>query len=321
MRPVRSPLFYLLGLFLLAAFVAFSININSYFLSDDFVQIGKVLHGDFSVSWGQEHGGFFRPLFIWSYVVDSRIWGARPFGYHLTNVIFHGLNAFLVFKLASKLLQRFASKSSARTGVAIAAAALFLLHPSHTEAVTWISGRADLIATFFVLVSLLAYLAYANSARTWRLIASLACFVMALLAKESAVCLPFLILVISFAAPDRMGQAIGQILKTFALFLSILVGFIIIRALVIGSVIGGYGTAQHLNFSRGWIRDRLLEASVRSVLPPLPITWLSFLFKPLQSPIFYLIAVIAIAPMGTIVLVRRRLYDAPKRKLQNRFLL
>jgi len=321
MRPVRSPQFYLLGLFLLAAFVAFSININSYFLSDDFVQIGKVLQRDFSVSWGQEHGGFFRPLFIWSYVIDSHIWGARPFGYHLTNVIFHGLNAFLVFKLAAKLLQRFAPTSRRGTGLAIAAAALFLLHPSHTEAVTWISGRADLIATFFVLASLLAYLAYANNARTSRLIVSLACFLMALLAKESAICLPFLILVVSVASPDRMGQAIGQILKTFALFLSILVGFIIIRALVISSIIGGYGTAQHLNFSPGWIRDRLLEASVRSVLPPLPITWLSFLFKPLQSPIFYLIVVIAIATMATIALVRRRLYDAPARKLQNRFLL
>ncbi|HBB94977.1 MAG TPA: hypothetical protein DC054_06270 [Blastocatellia bacterium] len=321
MRPVRSPQFYLLGLFLLAAFVAFSININSYFLSDDFVQIGKVLHRDFSVSWGQEHGGFFRPLFILSYVIDSRVWGARPFGYHVTNVISHGLNAFLVFKLASKLLQRFAPASSGGTGVAIAAAALFLLHPSHTEAVVWISGRADLIATFFVLASLLAYLAYANNARTWRLIASLGCFALALLAKESAICLPFLILVVSAASPDRRGQAIGQILKTFALFLSILVGFIIIRALVIGSIIGGYGTAQHLNFSPGWIRDRLLEASVRSVLPPLPITWLSFLFKPLQSPIFYLIVVVAIATMATVALARRRLYDTPARKLQNRFLL
>src|SRR2546429_5627927 len=125
MRPVRSLQVNLLGLFLLAAFVAFSININSYFLSDDFVQIGKVLHRDFSVSWGQEHGGFFRPLFIWSYVIDSRIWGARPFGYHFTNVMLHGLNAFLVFKLASKLVQSFAPTSSGRRGVAIAAGSLF----------------------------------------------------------------------------------------------------------------------------------------------------------------------------------------------------
>ena len=273
------------------------------------------------MSWGQEHGGFFRPLFIWSYVIDSRIWGARAFGYHVTNVLFHGLNGFLVFKLAARLIRRFALTSGGETVVAIAAAALFLLHPSHTEAVTWISGRADLIATFFVLASLLAYLAYAESAHASRLMASLGCFVLALLAKESAICLPFLILVISVVMRDRLGQRVGQILKTFALYLSILVGFIIIRAFVIGSIIGGYGTAQHLNFSPGWIRDRLLEAAVRSVLPPLPTAWLSFLFKPLQSPVFYVIAVVAIATMATVAVGRRRLYDSPARKLQNRFLL
>src|SRR2546430_13900687 len=63
-------------------------------------------------------------------------------------------------------------------------------------------------------------------------------------------------------------------------------GFIVVRAFFIVSIIGGYGTTQHVNFSPGWIRDRLLEASVRSVLPALPIAWLSFLYKPLQSPIF-----------------------------------
>src|SRR3979411_1798777 len=100
MKSLRLPAqFYLLGLFVLAALLAFSINLNNYFLSDDFVQIGKVLSGDFSFTWGLEHGGFFRPLFIWSYVIDSRVWGMHPVGYHLTNVIIHALNSFLVFRL------------------------------------------------------------------------------------------------------------------------------------------------------------------------------------------------------------------------------
>src|SRR3989440_2785490 len=317
----RSPQLYLLGLFLVGALIAFSPNLNSYFLSDDFVQIGKVLHRDFSVSWGQEHGGFFRPLFIWSYLIDSRIWGARPFGYHFTNVILHGLNAFLVFKLALKLVQSFAPTASGRRGVAIAAGSLFLLHPSHTEAVTWISGRADLLATCFLLTSLLAYLGYAARARKSRLSVSLGCFVLALLAKESAICLPFLILVVSVALRGHGRRASSQILKTFVLFLAILAGFIVVRAFFIGSIIGGYGTTQHLNFSPGWIRDRLLEASVRSVLPSLPIAWLSFLYKPLQSPIFFLIVLIAITAIAIAAFVRRRLYEALERRIQNRFLL
>src|SRR5262245_57596080 len=104
MRLRLVPEASLLGLFLLGSLLAFSGNLNSYFLSDDFVQIGKVLHKDFSVAWGHAHGGFFRPLFILSYIIDSRIWHDRSFGYHLTNVVIHAVNSFLVFKVSLDLL-------------------------------------------------------------------------------------------------------------------------------------------------------------------------------------------------------------------------
>jgi hypothetical protein len=317
MRSTRPPQIYLPGLFLLAGLLAFSLNLNSYFLSDDFVQIGKVLHGDFSVAWGQEHGGFFRPLFIFSYVIDSRLWGARPLGFHLTNVILHGLNGFLVFRLAARMLSSVAPAGLMRN-VAIFAAALFLVHPSHSEAVVWISGRADLLATCFVLASLLFYLAYEDKTRRLYLFASIGCFVLALLAKESAVCLPFLILVAGRNLSRR--RNIRHLLLVTSSYIVILFAFVIIRAWFIGGIVGGYGTAQHLNFAPEWIRDRLLEAIVRSVVPPLPVSWSMFLFKPLQSPIFYLIAVVAAAGIAVTVLVRRRRYNAAERKLQNRFL-
>src|SRR4051812_7460825 len=176
MRAIRSPQILLLGLCLVAGLLAFSPNLNSYFLSDDFVQIGKVLHGDYAVAWGQEHGGFFRPLFIWSYVFDSQIWGARPLGYHLTNVILHGLNTFLVFKFAESFLRPAMHEWRERSMVAASAAAFFLLHPSHSEAVVWISGRADLLATFLVLAALLSILSYEERPRTFVLILSLGCF-------------------------------------------------------------------------------------------------------------------------------------------------
>src|SRR6185369_7514920 len=187
---------YLPALFVLAALLAYSSNLNSYFLSDDFVQIGKVLHGDLSVAWGQEHGGFFRPLFILSYIVDSRIWHDRPFGFHLTNILLHALSSLLVFKLGLRLFQdsKLPAKSlKAATG---AAAVLFLVHPSHTEAVTWISGRADLLATLFCLAALWSYCAYVNARRIAYMVLALGLGAVALLAKESAICLPFLILIV-----------------------------------------------------------------------------------------------------------------------------
>jgi len=314
---IRSPQIMLLGLFLLAGLIAFSPNLNSYFLSDDFVQIGKVLHGDYAVAWGQEHGGFFRPLFIWSYLLDSNIWGTRPFGYHLTNVILHSLNAFLVFKLAAGLLKPQNIEPRMKRIAALVAAVLFLLHPSHSEAVVWISGRADLLATLFVLLALLTYLVFEERKQELYLGASLGLFAMALLAKESAICAPFLILLIGLFGRAKL----RRLARVFAMFAAVLILFMFVRARFIGSFIGGYGNTQHLNFAPGWLRDRVLEAIVRSIAPPLPGAWLSFLFKPLQSPVFYLMVLLIAAGAATAILLRRRFYQHADRINQNRFIL
>ena len=316
---MRRPLFpqiYLPALFLLAAVLAFSSNLNSYFLSDDFAQIGKVLHGDFSVSWGQAHGGFFRPLLILSYLIDSRIWHDRPFGYHLTNVLVHALNSFLVFALGLRLLQHLKLPASSTNAATAAAAALFLLHPSHTEAVTWISGRADLLATCFCLGSLWCYCVYIDSERRVYLGLTLVLGAMALLAKESAICLPFLILIVGlYLSRER------RVLVEFSAFAAILVAFILVRGYFLGALVGGYGTGQHLNFAPGWIRDRLLEAVARSVLPTLPAAWSWFLFKPLQSPLFILVALAILGLCAAAIVLRRKLYGASERRKQNRLLL
>jgi hypothetical protein len=316
MRLRLFPQIYLPALFIFAALLAYSSNINSYFLSDDFVQIGKVLHGDFSVAWGQAHGGFFRPLFILSYLIDSRIWHDRPFGYHLTNILIHALNSFLVFKFGLRLFQNLKFPAKLIKAAIGAAAVLFLLHPSHTEAVTWISGRADLLATLFCLATLWCYCAYVDGRRSACLILAFALGAMALLAKESAICLPFLILIVGlYRSRGR------RVLVEFGAFGVILIAFILLRAFFLGSIVGGYGTGQHLNFAPGWIRDRLLEAVARSVLPAVPAAWSWFLFKPLRSPLFILIALAILGSLAGAIVFRRRLYEASERKRQNRLLL
>ena len=312
----------LLGLFLLAALLAFSNTLKHYFLSDDFVQIGKVIGGDNSVAWGRSHGGFFRPLFILSYVIDNAVWGARPFGFHLTNVTVHALNSFLTFLLSLEFVQDMKLDSRTRRAVSIGAAALFLLHPSHTEAVTWISGRADLLATFFSLASILFYLRYTKSTSKSQLRVSIACFTLALLAKEAAICVPFILLAIGLVSERAQPkETLTRLLKIIAPFALILVGFVLVRSFFIGSIVGGYGVNQHLNFSPRWLRDRLLEASVRSVLPSLPAQWSFFLFKPLQSRLFILIAMSTLGLVAAAIVFRRRRYDLLERETQNRFLL
>jgi hypothetical protein len=313
----------ILGIFLLAGLVAFENILNSWFLSDDFAQIGKVLHGDLSVVWGQAQGGFFRPLFILSYLIDAKLWGARPFGFHLTNVVFHSLNAFLTFLLSLRVFEDLKVSAGTKSTIALGAGALFLLHPSHTEAVSWISGRADVFATFFCLASLLFYLGYAQRRSGSRLTLSLFCFTAALLAKESAVCLPLLVIALGiFNGPARLDRkTFCRQLPVFALYFSILGVFVAVRYVFIGSLVGGYGVSQHLNFSPGWLRDRLLEGIVRSVLPALPNSWTWFLFKPLQSRVFILLSLACAGLIVAAIIFRRRWYDLSARWEQNRFLI
>ena len=319
----KRPTNIILGLFLLGGFVAYSNIINSYFLSDDFAQIGKILGGDLSVVWGKAHGGFFRPLFILSYLIDIKIWGARPLGFHLTNVVLHSLNAFLTFILSLRMVESLKLTAGTKRAIAIGAGALFLLHPSHTEAVSWISGRADLIATFFCLASLLSYLAYARTKRTSQLALSLLCFALALLAKESAICLPFLVVVVGiFAGHGRQDRKNRRhFLTCSALYVSILLVFVAVRSAFIGSLVGGYGISQHLNFSPSWLRDRLLEASVRSILPSLPSQLSRFLFKPLQSRVFILFSLACVGLVAAMTFLRRRWHGPSERSEQNRFLI
>lgn len=314
----------LLPLSLLLAFIAYYPILNSYFLSDDFVQIGKVIEGDWSLVWGREHGGFFRPLFILSYIIDSLIWGDRPLGYHVTNLLLHGLNSYLVYNLSLSLLgPQNLAEDSAR-GISLAASLLFLLHPSHTEAVSWISGRADLLATLFCLAALLAYVFHIEKGRTRYLLLSLIFFALALLSKESAASLPLILFAVGsyYGAGDgRRRAALMRALKTSALFFTLLLFFVVLRRASLGGWLGGYGADQHLNFSPGWIRDRFLQASIRSVLPSFPVELSQVLLKPLKSTAFILFAIASVCLIALLLRRRRQLLDKVGRRTQNRLVL
>ncbi|MBD0373118.1 MAG: glycosyltransferase family 39 protein [Pyrinomonadaceae bacterium] len=312
-------------LFLLLSFIAYYSILNSYFLSDDFAQIGKVLEGDWSLAWGREYGGFFRPLFILSYIIDSRVWGERPFGYHLTNTLLHALNSCLVYSLTRRLLRPQKLTEDAMRVISLVAGLLFLVHPSHTEAVSWISGRADLLATVFCLTSLLAFISYVEKRRALYLLLAGLSFALALLSKESAVSLPFILFAFAlyFAKVERRATAASLLraLKQSALFVPLLLLFILARRWALGAWVGGYGAGQHLNFSPGWIRDRFLQASLRALLPAFPLQLSNILLKPLQSSLFILFALASAALIILLLRRRRRLEDGVIRSEQNGLLL
>ena len=134
---------------------------------------------------------FYRPLQTISYMWDYHFWGLDPFGYHLTNILLHVACAVLIFFLALFL--------SRDVLLSFFSALIFIVNPVQTEAVTYISGRADILVTLFVVGSVLAaFLSVekAGSIGKWLFTASLFCFIGALLSKEAAIVLPFLVVVL-----------------------------------------------------------------------------------------------------------------------------
>ncbi len=125
-------------------------------------------------------GAYFRPLANISFLLDYQVWQLRPLGYHLTNVLLHGVNAWLVFRLLKKI-------PGLGTACAWLAAAVFCVHPLQTSAVYYVSGRTDELSALFALLSLLA-----AGPGTVRALVCAACFFLSLLAKENTLLLPVL---------------------------------------------------------------------------------------------------------------------------------
>jgi hypothetical protein len=134
----------------------------------------------------------YSPLHLFSYMLDYALAGLNAFAFHLSSNIWAGLVAGFVFLVALAL--------TGRQTVAIAAGALFVLHPAHVEAIAWISSRKDLVAAAFALPSLLAYLRYrqgGTTAKQWYVV-SVLLFLLAVAGKLSVATFPAV-----FLAHDR----------------------------------------------------------------------------------------------------------------------
>jgi tetratricopeptide (TPR) repeat protein len=109
------------------------------------------------VAWAfrSAHAANWHPLTWLSHMLDCQLYGLRPFGHHLTNLLFHTANAPLLFLVLGRL-------TGAQWRSAFVAA-MFALHPTHVESVAWISERKDLLSTCFGLLSLWAYAGYIMS--------------------------------------------------------------------------------------------------------------------------------------------------------------
>jgi len=143
--------------------------------------------------------GYYRPVSLISMWVNSPFEEPSPFPYHLTNVLLHVINSLLLFQVLTLLLPRGPGP--------LLGSLLFAVHPVHSESVAFVSGRTDLLAALFVLLTVLLWQRYGQTdsppSRT-RFFLGMATFSLACLSKEVAFVLPILLLLWTSVAAPRV---------------------------------------------------------------------------------------------------------------------
>ncbi len=209
--------------FLFLSVLIYASTLNHPFVHDDIVFIQLNPNISRLDDWGQIFGGgavssasginaYYRPILELVYRLEYRLFGFDPRGWHLVNILLHGLNGILLW--------RFLGLIGFSAFLSWAAAVLFIVHPVQVEAVACVAGISNLLMATFGLATLVAYL-------RGHIALSLGLFILALLTKEQAVLLLPLIVLID---RHRKIPAWGSWFWFFLLMFD----FLMLRSLVTG---------------------------------------------------------------------------------------
>jgi tetratricopeptide (TPR) repeat protein len=166
----------------------------------------------------------WHPLTWLSHAIDYKIWKLNPLGHHLTSVLIHTVNTFLVMTIVILLCsEAIGDRNSEERPVELKTLAagtvtglLFGLHPLHVESVAWVSERKDVLCAFFFLLSSIAYLKYvkAQTGKTQsnpfaifvdkKYLSAFGLFMLSLLSKPMSATLPVLLLILDWYPLRRL---------------------------------------------------------------------------------------------------------------------
>ncbi|MDD5021667.1 MAG: hypothetical protein PHR82_05965 [Endomicrobiaceae bacterium] len=229
----KYKFFLLIILAYLAVFSFYpALSANFVNLDDTAMVINNQYVKDLSINnitaiFSNYHYRLYHPVVIISYAIEYYFFKLDPFIYHLTNILLHLLNTFLVFFVFKKLTKSFT--------ISYIVSVLFAVHPVHVEVVAWISSRKDLLYSIFYLLSILFYLKISETKnKTKMFMLSLFFFTLSCLSKPMAITLPFILALIDY---HKNNLTIKKI-KNYIPFICISLVFVVV------TIFGYYSVEQ-----------------------------------------------------------------------------
>lgn len=187
----------------------------------------------FSLKWmfTTFHTGNYIPFTWIIHAAAYRLWKLDAGMHHLVNVLFHCVNAGLLFFLFRKILA-LAKQDRYALCAAGFGALLWSINPTHVESVAWISELKDVSCASFFLLSAIFYLRYAHAPkkRVSLLILTACFFTVSFLFKPMAVTFPAVMLVLDFwpLGRFRRKENIPGVLKEKIPFFGISAAFCVV---------------------------------------------------------------------------------------------
>ncbi len=147
--------------------------------------VHSVIPAEFNALW-------FRPLPMFTFWLDNRIWPGAFWGPHLVNIVFHLANTILIWSLVSLVYRQVNPRSTERAVFpAFAAGLIYAIHPLTAEPVSWIAARFDLMTVTFGIAALLFWFKWSEQPERKRWITwCILCLAAALLSKEQGIVFP-----------------------------------------------------------------------------------------------------------------------------------
>lgn len=249
-------------------------------------------------SIGLANVSIYRPMNLVPMMLNYKLWGTQPLGYHIFLLLLHLANTCLVYALIRKVA----------TGSAMAAtigAAMFALHPAKVESVAWISGGIDPLVAFFLLAAMLAHRAFIDSFKNkkeWRYLGlSLVCFQLALWSKEVAIVFPLIVVAHDLIYKRKINW------PTALLHTAVVTVYMIARSLVLGAT-GKWNALDLSQFSRAL--DFILGYSEMLVFP----AHIPFYLQPPEHSVSSAMGVVSAVAIVVLAGFCWRTFDMGRRK-------
>jgi len=297
--------------------------LNTPFLLDDYFNLGQLelidSKGYSYYIFGGSSGPSGRPVSLATFALQHGSWPADPFSFKIFNLVIHLINGVLIFFL-SRFLSRHVVRSDRDIAIiSILVTAWWLLHPIQISTVLYTVQRMTQLSAFFVLFGIVGYLysraIYFNKNGTMGLMGmSLAVFtgtVFGVLAKENAILLPLLILVIELTLLGSSARTrIWNIWAVVFLVLPLLL-LLVYFSLTFSDVISNYSNRAYTSAERLLTQPLVLFDYIKVLLLPHPSAFALYhddypYSTGIFSPIFTLFAMLGILGLIIIAFLYKR---------------